>query len=219
MKTRIILIIGCLLLFNSCILKSLQPFYIAKAISYQEGLLGNWKDNQKGTWNIASFKTLFEREHEEFPELSKEDRAIYNKYKQAYFVTYTEKEKEATFIAMPFKVNDKLFIDFAPFDSGLENENELLAQHLIRTHSIAKVEVVNNKKMQIKWLDESKVQELQEKNEIRLQHEKIGIDETFVLTATSNELYKFIEKFEATRSEDQWGSSDEVTLERTDAKP
>ena len=157
MKTRIILMLAGLLLLNSCILKSLQPFYIAKAISYQEDFLGNWKDTEDGTWKIQSFKTLFENENNQFPKQSENDKIIYNKYKKAYVVNYTKKDKEAMFVAVTFLINGKLFIDFTPFDIGLENENELLAQHVVKTHSVAKIERLENNKLRFKWLDESKI--------------------------------------------------------------
>lgn len=88
MKTRIIVLLGFLFLLNSCILKSLQPFYIAKAISYQENLVGDWEDGKKGTWNIASFKAQFEKENKGIVKLSEEDIAMYNKYKSGFCDLY-----------------------------------------------------------------------------------------------------------------------------------
>ncbi|WP_430410564.1 hypothetical protein [Kordia sp.] len=218
MKTRIILMLAALILLNSCILKSLQPFYIAKAISYQEDFLGKWKDAEDGIWKIQSFKKLFENENNQFPKQSENDKIIYEKYKKSYVVNYTKKGKEAMFIAVTFEVNGKLFIDFTPFDIGLENENKLLAQHVVKTHSVAKIERLENKKLSFKWLDESKIKALQKQNKIRLQHEKLGVNETFVITATSEELYKFLEKFEATNEDEIWGSSEQITLEKAHAK-
>ncbi|WP_420571579.1 hypothetical protein [Kordia sp.] len=218
MKTRIILLLCGLVLLNSCILKSIQPFYIAKAISYQQDFIGNWEDPENGSWNIASFKTVFESEKED-PKLTEDDKILLDKYKDAYVVSYTKKDNKATFIVIPFQVNGKLFVDFTPFNDGLENVNQLLAQHLIRTHSIAKVERLKNNGIRFKWLDESKIEALQKQQKIRLKSEKIDLEDDYILTATSAELYAFLEKFEASNGDEIWGSSDQITLQKVNAKP
>lgn len=133
-------------------------------------------------------------------------------------MTYIEDDKEATFVAMPFKVNGALFLDFAPFDSGIEETNKLLGQHLVRTHSVAKATISTNGALKIVWLSESKIAELQKQSKIRLQYEEIGVDNTLLITATSEELYKFLEKYEASDIKDKWETSDKFELKRATKK-
>jgi hypothetical protein len=219
MKIKIIIIICFLVLLNSCIVKSLQPFYTQESIAFQEVFIGNWNDNKKGNWKVAALKEEFEKDNKDLSELSKEDKEIFKKYKDGYLVTYTKKEKEAVFIAMPFKIGNQVFMDFIPFDYDNLN-SDLLSQHLLKTHSVAKFEVLEgNSEIKVNWLDEERLKALYDNNQIQLKHEVIGLDEAFVLTASSEELYKFLEKYIASNIKDKWKSSNEYTLKRNDAKP
>ncbi|MEM6684184.1 MAG: hypothetical protein AAF617_00200 [Bacteroidota bacterium] len=220
MKTRIVILIGCLFLLNSCFLKSLQAFYVEEATLYSEDFLGDWTDNKKGTWKISSFVSVYEKEFPTFNKsLTDEEKEIYDRYKKAYVIEHVEKGNEATFLSMLFTINGKLFADFTPFYPEFENENKLLQQHVISTHSVAKVERLPDNRIQFKWLDESKIEDLLIDEKLHIQHEKMGADEDIVLTATSEELYAFLEKFEAANEAAIWGSSDQITLTPLTTKP
>lgn len=219
MKIKTIIIICFLVLLNSCIVKSLQPFYTEESIAFQKYFVGEWKDNKNSNWEVVSLKEEFKKDNKDQSELSAEDKEIFEKYKDGYLVTYTKKEKEAVFIAMPFKIGDQVFMDFIPFD--YENlSNDLVSQHLLKTHSVAKFDVLEeNKEVKISWLDEDRLKSLYDNNQIQLKHEVIGLDEAFVLTASSEELYEFLKKYMASTIKDKWKSSNEYTLKRSDAKP
>ena len=123
MKRKIILLTLSLLLFSSCIVKSIQPFYIKEAIKFDKNLLGNWTDNKKGSWEIASFSDEWNKENKPNGKLTKEDLDIYERYKNSYYVKYSEKETKAIFIATPFKVDKHLFIDLKPNTIEAKNLN------------------------------------------------------------------------------------------------
>lgn len=215
-----ILLAGCVFLLNSCFLKSIQAFYIDEATVYKEDFLGNWKDNDKGTWEINSFASVYKKEFvTSGKKLNAEEQKIYDTYKKAYVIEHEHKGKSAIFVGMLFTVNGKLFADFTPFYGGFENENKLLGQHVVTTHSIAKVEQLADQKIRFKWLDEARIEELLINEKLQIQHEKRGVDGDIVLTATSDELYKFLEKFEASNGDDVWGTSDQITLESVKTKP
>ena len=59
MKTRIVLFVACLLLFNSCIVKSLNPFYIVAAVKFEKAFIGDWQDDDGGIWKVASVKQTY----------------------------------------------------------------------------------------------------------------------------------------------------------------
>ena len=226
MKTRGTLLMLAVLIFSSCIVKSLQPFYTKDSLSFNEKLLGNWIDNKNGEWTIESIRDKFEEDRDKTEIRSKEDLIAFENYKEGYYITYIRKEKGAGFIAMPFKIKDHYFIDFIPFEIEDDEINSLAAEHLLKTHSVSKLDITSDKELALSWLSEKRIKRLFEEQKIRLKHEKIGIQEDLLLTATSDELYNFLTKYtEANlfnKTEDKnnkWAPNDKLTLTKVDAKP
>ncbi|MDC1504811.1 hypothetical protein N8475_06465 [Winogradskyella sp.] len=215
MKTKGTLIILSLVLFSSCIVKSLQPFYTKDSLSFNKNLVGNWVDNKNGKWTVASIKTKFEEDTKEGVTMSKEELELYETYKKGYYITYLKNEKEASFIAMPFKINDHFFIDFIPTEIDDNNINSLAAKHLIKTHSVAKIDINSSSNISFSWLSEERLTDLIDTNKIRLEHEKIGFEADLLLTATSKELYAFLKKYIKLEIEDKWKKADMLTLTKT----
>jgi len=219
MKTKGIILILAILLFSSCIVKSLHPFYTKDSLSFNEKLLGNWTDNKKGQWTVESMIDKFEQEKKEGVELSEEDLLALETYKEGYYITYIKKDKEAAFIAMPFKINEQYFLDFIPIEIEDDEINSLAAEHLLKTHSVTKLDINSDKDLTFSWLSEDRINNLFSANKIRLKHENIGFQEDLLLTASSKELYAFIKKFMNADIEDKWKKADMLTLARTNAKP
>ncbi len=219
MKIKTAFYICCLVILNSCIVKSLQPFYVPEAIAFQEAFIGEWNDNKKGNWKVTSLKEEFEKDNKDSSEISIEDRKVFEEYKDGYLITYTKNEKESTLIAMPFKIDNQVFIDFIPLEYKGSNSNNLIDQHLLKTHSVAKFDILEKNQVKVNWLDEERLKELFNNNQIQLKHEVIGLDESFVLTASSEELYRFLKKYMASGLKNKWETSQKFTLQKVNAKP
>lgn len=211
MQSKKILIILLLVLFNSCIIKSIHPFYISEAITFEKSFIGVWSDTKNGKWEIISLKSEFEKDKE--PK-SQEDLKIYNQYKNGYFIKYTENNKEASFIGITFKINKELFIDFNLFDYNSEKLNSLAKLSVIETHTVAKVDIQKNGNVNLKWLDEDVITDLLEKEQLHLKHEKIGIQENLILTGSSDQLFKFLKKYSESDIKDKWKTSNECVLKK-----
>jgi hypothetical protein len=213
MKT-IKLFLGLILLLGlqSCIVKSIQPFYTNEAISFEASLIGNFTDNKKGNWEILSFKQAFEKENTDTTKYSKDDLQALKKYKEAYVVNQSKNGKEATFLVVPFKVENYIFLDFTPIAYDDSDSNSLALQHLLKTHSVAMLSKQKNGIFDIQWLDEQPIRDLLNNEQLKLKHERVGVDETLVLTASSNELYKFLIKFVKSNLENKWNDSETYKL-------
>ncbi|MCA0153917.1 hypothetical protein [Winogradskyella vincentii] len=218
-KLKLILLFTLIFLLNSCIVKSLRPFYLSEHIKFNDDLIGNWTSGKSSTWEILSFKESWEKNNEGNTELMKEDEVAYKLYKESYIINYTSSEKEALFLAMPFMVGKHLFLDFTPFDFEDSGLNGLAAQHLLKTHSVTFVDFQENGSIKLKWLDESVVKKLIKEKKLRIKHEKTGIDEDFILTASSEELYRFLKKFMESDLEDKWDKDVIKTLTPANVKP
>lgn len=199
---------------HACIVKSIQPFYTDKAVSFDPSLLGKFTDNKQGTWEVLSFQQAFEKDQPDAAKYSKDDKEALKKYGQAYVIKQIKKEKEALFLAVPFKVESELFLDFTPIMYDDSDANTLALQHLLKTHSVAKLNKLENEVLQLQWLDETPLSELLKTGQIKLKHEIVGIDDTLILTATSDELFKFLQKFEKSDIENKWKNAETYSLTR-----
>lgn len=207
----IVLLLLCL---QACIVKSIQPFYVSEAVSFDKSLLGKFTDNKQGEWEIMSFKEAFEKDNSDPSKYSKDDLEALEKYQQAYVVNQVKKEKEAAFLVVPFKVYNETFLDFTPIAFDDSESNSLAMQHLLKTHSVAKITRLENNVIQLQWLDEKPISELINKGQLKLKHETVGVDETLVLTATSKELFQFLQKYIESDLEDKWKDSETYNLTR-----
>lgn len=227
MKTKSLIVLMGLLLLNSCIVKSLNPFYTKDKIHYDKSIVGNW-NGSSGDWNIMSLeerikedarKNKKEDSLNEDVKLSKEDHKLIKKYEQSYVVEISKNDKDAMFIATPFKVDEHLFLNFTLIEYGTDELNGLAAQHLLSTHSACLVEYEGKNKVRLKWLDEKIVKSLLEANALKIKHERTGIEEDeLILTASSTELYRFLEKFMSSTIDDKWEKDQIYTLNRVDVK-
>jgi hypothetical protein len=86
--------------------------------------------------------------------------------------------------------------------------------HLIKTHSLAKLDMDSNNSISIKWLDEDKLKFLLNNDKIKIKHEKVGFDETILLKASSEELVKFIQKYMNSEDEEKWKTDTQFDLKR-----
>lgn len=219
MKRKIVFLLALMILFSSCIVKSIQPFYTKATLSYNKELVGDYVDSKKASWSIYSFEEEWNAENEDQTKLMKEDQDAFDRYKNGYVIKYIKKESESFFIAMPFKVDEHLFLDFTPFEYEDDGLNPLVAQHLLKTHSVAKVDLNSDGSLKLSWLSEEVIKPLFNENKIRLKHEKTGIDEDLVLTASSEELHSFLIKFMSSDLEKKWDIDDMFTLTPTNTKP
>jgi len=67
----------------------------------------------------------------------------------------------------------------------------------------------------LKFFDEEKLNELIDQNRIRIKYEKFGFDEDqYLLTATSEELQKFIKKYMNSNDETKWASEIQYNFQK-----
>lgn len=202
------------LLLTSCIVNSLHPFYTNDVLHYESKFVGNWEDEENGVWNVKPFQEVF---NEVKGDLDKESFERYNKYNNiSYVVNYEKDSAKSAFLVVPFKINNQLFLDFSPLEDNesLKGVNSLYSNHLISSHSLAKLDIDTKENITIKWLDSDKLEALMKANKIKIKYEKIGVDDDIVLTASSEELVKFIEKYMDSEDEKKWETRTEVSLSR-----
>jgi hypothetical protein len=213
MKIKNLTILFCLLLLTSCVVKSLHPFYTNETISFDESFIGNWKDSKNGIWKVISFKDEIMKENP-IKKMKKEDLILSEKYSASYYIERLYKGITVVYLVTPFKINNQKFLDFLPLEHQSNNDN-LLKIHTIYTHSLVKYDVQKNGEIEIRWLDEDKIEDLFKENKIKIKHEIIGaLDRTYLLTANSKELQKFVKKYMNSNDDGKWETSIKFTLSK-----
>lgn len=187
-----------LLGLQGCILRSVHPFYKPADVEYMPSLEGTWKDSDGVQWRIHL--NPFEG--------------------NSYELHCSKNGSEASLLAHLFKLNGDLYIDVVPLS---DNRDELVVfdLHMMPTHSIARVDLASNDRVNIRWFNEEWLRSLFQQNKIRIGHEiimdtnpKDEDDGSYLLTATTDELQKFIIKYG--NSKDAFGDEDlQLSLTRT----
>ena len=171
------------LLMSGCLVKSLHPFYSDSDIVFRKDILGSYFDQDKGTWTIE--------QNQKKGLLGKTTKLTNN-----YLLTLVdEKNRKATFLGVLFKLDNDFYVDFYLENGNDEKaETELYALHVVGVHTVARLRIGKND-MHIMWYNEQWLSDLFEHNKIRLAHEKLEGSDNIVLTASTDELQKFMKKF------------------------
>jgi hypothetical protein len=184
---------------QGCIVKSLHPFYENADLVYKSEMINTWLDQDGNKWKITSVK--------EEP--------------RAYEMIFTKDGREASFLAHLFQLNGNLYLDFRPLASD-GSVNDLFEMHLLPSHSVAKVVKIDSETVEIKWFDEEWLHSLFSQNRIKISHEVIveehsGKDEdkSYVLTASTAELRKFLMKYGNDEAAFNGDDSMHLTLKRS----
>ena len=178
-KALIVVVVLVALSFQGCIVKSVHPFYNERDVVYKAAFDGRWEDKDHVKWTIHR-----------------------NPFKNDSYEMHCSKNgREVSLLGHLFMLNDDLYLDIIPLQDNTE-EVLVFDLHMVPTHSIARVDIVNNDEVNILWFDEEWLRKMFNQNRIRISHEMImdaqpeGKDDgMYLLTASTDELQKFIIKY------------------------
>lgn len=91
-----------------------------------------------------------------------------------------------------FKIGEQIYLNFYPDQSEMNGTGVFYEYHLLPVHSFAKL-INKNGQMELKFLNKNKFSKLIENQMIKIKHEKT--EDHIVLTASTRNLQKFIEKY------------------------
>jgi hypothetical protein len=241
MKAKHILLLLVLIILSSCYLKSLHPFYTKDSIYFEKSFIGNWIDDDDKVWNVYSFKDKYLGLGRIAPitikDLDKEELEQYNQIKNNYYVetnaeSMGENKNKESFLVVLFKIENELFLDFSIWRSPAIDKLEGLSNaNIIGTHTLMKFDLINNNEINLTMLDEGVLKDIIDENRIKINYEIIGNvnggqnvhfnDKGYLLTASSEDLEKFLKKYVKSNDFREWRSSEYRTkfkLKRTNGK-
>ena len=196
---RICFSTGILLLFtlSSCI-TILQGLITHDNIVTDSRLPGKWMTTDSTSFIVqkimdSKFKpTLEELNRHEY---TKADSLFFTKL---YVLSFRENNLNYSWFAGIVKIHEQYYINLAPEDclnDSFEEAYRLDGQSFLNTSSIAKLEWKNNNELSLNFLNGDKLKEIILNGNALIAYEYDPLFDSFVITASSNELEKFLEKY------------------------
>jgi hypothetical protein len=181
MKIRTVLyILGLTGIVVSCI-PSLYPLYRDKDLLMDYKLEGLYETGENEYWKIRRLDPDFEK-------LSGDWKQYSSGY--TYKLSVREEDKLEEFALHLLALGDELYLDFFPVDYDIRHG--FLDMHLVPAHIFAKAELTEEALI-LHFIDIEWLEELIESNRIKISY--VELEERYLLTASTEELQKFITKF------------------------
>jgi hypothetical protein len=183
-RTTVITLILTMAALSSCLVSSLHPFYKDKDRYFDNSMVGNWLDGDSCIWTIQPNMVS-----EGFMEPEEPDGS--------YKVTYYEDEgRISNLVATLFQLNHVDYVDFLPDNNEDQFTSDMTAYHHVPVHTLARVQYCRDSIL-LYWYGDDWLNELFEQNRIRIKHETVDNHDydRQVLTASTDELQKFIKKY------------------------
>ncbi|MDD5010854.1 MAG: hypothetical protein PHQ00_01895 [Phycisphaerae bacterium] len=172
MKTKIKVIAFYLLtvILGGCVQPSLHPLFTEEEIFFDPNLSGVWKAaDSNETWHFSRLEET-----------------------DGYKLVITQTDgKKGTFAAGLGKLQDTLFLDVFPIESG-ESGIDFYKEHLLGTHSFIKV-LQTDQALKIAIVDSGKVDKIIKADPNAVRYEKAG--DKIILTAETPQLQRFVIDF------------------------
>lgn len=198
-----------LFFIQSCI-PSLHPLYTSDKLVRVEALEGVWKDIQ-GEKKIQKREKVLGEEKDVVITLPADDTSLSSMWDfrrkddgQFLLIHTDDSGKKAAFDIHIIRLGGDLYMDFYPAELPKEERekdlgmfespyNDLFSYHILPVHTFAKLKL-DGDSLKIMMFDPDFLEKLLERRQIRIKHEKLE-EGGYVLTAPSEELQKFVEKY------------------------
>jgi hypothetical protein len=150
---------------------------------------GYWIDDEKR--QILVQRLMNSRFKDVFKEIkyTREDSIFYAKF---YVISYRENNFEYVWLGGMTKINEYFYLDLTP-EECIRDGKEMYGG--FNTSSIAKLSWENNNSMVLSFLNGDYIKEIISNGNARVRHEHDPLFGTFIITASSQELHQFLEKY------------------------
>lgn len=209
MKKLFIVLIISLVVWQSCV-TSLQPLATYNTAIVDDRLAGTWNSDGQD-YEVQKFfdsdlfkyikkemdkykgnadKELSEKEMEDFAPML---------YFKSYVIKYTKDKIEYVMFGSMVKLNGQFFINFGPIDINTDKNKEqafeIPSTDRLATHTIARVQFTNSNTVKLDFIDGDFLYEQVKAGRMKINNERDDLYDTFLITASTDELQQFIQKY------------------------
>jgi hypothetical protein len=217
MKKLFIILIISLVVMQSCV-TSLQPLATYDTAIVDDRLAGTWNSDGQD-YEVQKFfdSDLFKYIKKEMDktkdsidkvfkgnvskELSNKEMEDFSPilYFKSYVIKYTKDKIEYNMLGSMVKLNGQFFINFSAIDFNTEKDNkpafEVTSTDLLATHTIARVQFTNSNTVKLDFIDGGFLYDQVKAGHIKIKNERDDLYDTFLITASTDELQQFIQKY------------------------
>ena len=120
-------------------------------------------------------------------------------YFKSYVIKYTKDKTEYAMFGSMVKLNGQFFINFAPIDINTDKNKEqafeITSADRLATHTIARVQFTNSNTVKLDFIDGGFLYDQVKAGRMKLKNERDDLYDTFLITASTDELQQFIQKY------------------------
>lgn len=205
---KILFALSVLLATTSSCVTSLQPLVTYNTAIADNRIEGGWEQNgqeylvQK-VFNSDFFKKNkkdFEKSRKENNgQLSEKDKKDSILFSKSYMIKYTKNGIQYLLFGSMIKLNGRLFMNFTPVDmistDSTNTETEINLDNRLNSYTIARVEFSNTNTMKLDFIDGGYLYDQIKAGHMKIKNETDELYDTFLITASTTELQKFLEKY------------------------
>ena len=176
-KMKVIAFYLLALVLGGCVQPSLHSLFTKDQVFFDSNLSGVWKEaDSNETWHFSRFEDA-----------------------NGYKLVITQKDgKRGTFLAGLGKLENSLFLDVYPVESG-EPGIDFYKEHLLSAHSFMRVQQIDST-LKIAIVDSDKINKIIKADPNAVRYEKV--DDRIILTADTNELQNFVIEYGINAADD-----------------
>lgn len=200
---KIILLFTCaaITILPGCI-TSLHPLVTYTTAISEDRIVGSWKSDDQD-YVVQKFpnsdfyknnkKQLAGDEKDQSAEKAQRDSILLSKY---YVISYTRDNLKYELGGAMTKINGQLFINFTGIDlHSPDGDSEPNLPNRLESNTIARLKFTSTNSIRLDFINGEYVYDQIKAGRMKIRNERDDLYETFLITASTNELQQFIEKY------------------------
>jgi hypothetical protein len=212
---KLLILMGIIIYISGCsefvMICSLNPFYLEKNIVLAPEIEGNWSAHSiksksdstskssspweladtTSTWGIKQFIS------EETVKTKRGKDSMVYKPQKFYTVKLIDNNPDSAkyqFRLVLFRINNFLYADFSPYETLAIKSSRMAKENYFTVHTLARINV-QDKQFKLSWLGSDYMKDMIEKKRVRIKYRYVEDAKRLLLTASSEELTKMIERY------------------------
>ena len=212
-------VLACITIFSSC-LTTLQPLVSLDNIVTEDRITGTWQQDHDTVRIESMLTSRVIRQHPSENAISealpRNDRNKRNFYSKMYIIIFTKNNIYYCMSAALTRIGGDLYMELSPMFLGdsqsPEGSGNEYSYNYLATFTIAKIKIESNKALSIQFLNGDYIKEQINVGNIRIKHEHDKLFDKMLITASTEELNQFLDKYG--HDERLFSTKNSITLTR-----